>query len=136
MDEEELARVELDLYQIADALGQPEVLDNRLYRQRPPASEGAPETLLPIRERLREKIFTLDRLLSLHDRTTYEMALRNFRVAAERSQYRPASEAVVPQSAFLVHDNGEREDLQFSELPDLTNTRALLRSLIEDMERR
>lgn len=132
MDDDALERIEIDLYQIAEVLGQPEALDNQLYRSR--LGDDASERVLSVKDRVKEKLWTLDRLLALHDKTTYDVAMQNFGIAIQSSQRDQKFDTEAPTKAVLIDDASGAEIWSFSELPDLTDARTALKSLISELE--
>lgn len=139
MDEQALARVEVDLNLIAEALGMPEALDNRLYRQRPDDIDS-PATSLSVRERVLEKLLAIKRLIDIHDKATYARAIRDIEAVAVNSGNAPLRQSGDPirtpleaYRAIIIGDNGQSEAFSLEDLPDLSEARSLIEELIEGM---
>lgn len=81
---------------------------------------------------MKEKIYTLDRLLSLHDRKTYEQAIRKIREAEPELGSSTSDQRPLPLRA-IVRDEDNGATYEFEELTDLTKERNLLRSLIDEL---
>ena len=86
---------------------------------------------MELRERLVEKIMTLDRMFALHDHTTYRKAMENIARATT------VAGATAPERAVVLLTGDSGSDLEgkwnLANLPDLSEARSLLRSLIEDI---
>lgn len=126
MDEEDFALIEQDLAELAEMLGAPDAVDDHLFRRR--NIETGIERAMPGRERVVEKILALERVAALLDRRTFETAMQTIQTVADRGDQAP-----IPESAWVLADDGESIAIAFSSLPDLREIRSSLLRLANDI---
>ena|ERR1700754_1826282 len=134
MDEEDFALIEQDLAELAQMLGTPDAVDDHLFRRRD--LETGIERAMPDRERVVEKILALERVAALLDRRTFETALETIQRVADRGDQDGSPNELhppIPDSAWVLADDGESIAVAFSSLPDLGEVRSSLRRLAIDI---